>query len=264
MKNLQFLLKFSYFLESFYNFNLHWPVLYTIYVKQLLLYAFLNFVINFAQHFSVVDIWICLIITQYPFFGKPCLVQTNFFNQNFFVFVLHIWDILHCSSHDDCHNDLNCNRPYWDLSSTCAGFRDPSKDCTHGECVCVRGYYDFRCDGEANLFDLEDGGWCWEGRRDEFCVSSGKHIKLLIFFLLKKWKRYHTFKSYVANLFPKSSCTRVFFHVRNFKGIQSFGVKIGFKFLAANFVSNIYFLAKNCIFFSINSWLFFFLTPKAS
>ena len=39
------------------------------------------------------------------------------------------------------------------------------------EGVCYTGTKDKRCKGKKNEFDLKDGGWCWEGRRDIMCPA---------------------------------------------------------------------------------------------
>ena len=35
--------------------------------------------------------------------------------------------------------------------------------------LCYTGTNDSRCDSQANSYDLGDGGWCWDGRRDILC-----------------------------------------------------------------------------------------------
>ena len=80
-------------------------------------------------------------------------------------------NVLHCSSHQECHNDIHCTKLDWDLSSTCLGLHDPETDCKNGECGCVRGHYHPNCTNQQNYFDLQDGGWCFDGRRDEYCVD---------------------------------------------------------------------------------------------
>ena len=88
----------------------------------------------------------------------------------FFVF----WDVLRCTSHTDCYEDEHCHLPNFDLSSTCSGLHDSTRNCELGDCFCIRGHYDFQCDGLPNEQELEDGGWCYDGRRDEFCLAQGK------------------------------------------------------------------------------------------
>jgi len=38
--------------------------------------------------------------------------------------------------------------------------------------TCYTGTIDSRCDGKENRFDLGDGGWCWNGRRDQECSAA--------------------------------------------------------------------------------------------
>ena len=71
--------------------------------------------------------------------------------------------------------------PDWDLSSSCLGLHDPEKDCEQGECVCIRGEYDPDCTHKQRFFDVQDDGWCFDGRRDEYCVSQRKHFQKIKF-----------------------------------------------------------------------------------
>ena len=59
------------------------------------------------------------------------------------------------------------------MPSICLDANDSETDCKHGGCVCIRGDIDARCYQKTNNFDLQDGGWCSEGRRDEYCPPNG-------------------------------------------------------------------------------------------
>ena len=67
------------------------------------------------------------------------------------------------------------------MPSLCLNLNDSEIDCEHGGCVCVRGDIDARCYQKTNNFDLQDGGWCSEGRRDEYCPPNGN-----FFFIFKQ------------------------------------------------------------------------------
>jgi len=43
--------------------------------------------------------------------------------------------------------------------------------CGFGICKHYGGVPDGRCDGKDNGFDLGDGGFCWDGRRDKYCLA---------------------------------------------------------------------------------------------
>ena len=76
---------------------------------------------------------------------------------------------LYCTSHQQCHEDTTCHIN--GAHTQCSGFDDQHKNCEIGECTCVRGQHDPRCDNLPNNYDLEDGGWCFDGRRDEHCMT---------------------------------------------------------------------------------------------
>lgn len=72
-----------------------------------------------------------------------------------------------CTSKDDCDYAGCSDSSFW--------LCDVYDSSTSGVAVdralhaCVRGAEDHRCQGKPYGFDLEDGGWCWGGRRDTFC-----------------------------------------------------------------------------------------------
>ena len=61
-----------------------------------------------------------------------------------------------CATKADCEALPGCDQP--DLVV-----------CYRGSCY--TGTLDARCDGQDNGFDLGDGGWCWNGRRDQPCYG---------------------------------------------------------------------------------------------
>jgi len=73
-----------------------------------------------------------------------------------------------CTQNSDCSYST-CDIDGYSLGAQCSGADDASRDCEKGECVCVHGNTDFRCEGKPNNFDLLDGGWCYDGRRDAHC-----------------------------------------------------------------------------------------------
>lgn len=66
------------------------------------------------------------------------------------------------------------------LEARADGYCDSDIDCRFEGCdqpdlvtcydrECYTGTKDSRCEDRDNLFDLGDGGWCYDGRRDEMC-----------------------------------------------------------------------------------------------
>jgi len=73
-----------------------------------------------------------------------------------------------CTQHSDCLYS-SCDIDGYSLAAHCSGADDEWRDCEKGECVCVHGNSDIRCEGKPTEFDLLDGGWCYDGRRDAHC-----------------------------------------------------------------------------------------------
>jgi len=74
-------------------------------------------------------------------------------------------DVQQCSTDADCNFD-GCDQP--DLVK-----------CYKKQCF--TGTKDINCADKANGFDLEDGSWCFDGRRDMRCpLQEGQHQSLYV------------------------------------------------------------------------------------
>jgi len=51
--------------------------------------------------------------------------------------------------------------------------------CGYGSCKYYGGVKDKRCNGKENGTDLEDGGFCWDGRRDRYCAAADRKSEMV-------------------------------------------------------------------------------------